>query len=228
MTGTERGRRRERGFADLVLIGVVTMVLTTMVGIGVGSGIVGSSAGCNDVLTRFNDNEPVTDEELRRCQDALPNQLRIASAGANFIPTGADDAIVTQPLAAVVDLASQPAATADAPLPAEIEFARDGFPNMRHCRIDRHGLYPEASQGVCYAWSPSDELDTECNSEGGSAGDGPCPSGDRASSCLSQSSGGSGGFRQWVKYGLGSGAVIDAEASCDGPDETFVFPYSPG
>lgn len=225
MTGTEQGRRRRGGFADLVLVGVVTVVLTTMVGIGVGAGIIGSGGGCNDVLTRFNDNEPVTDEELQRCRDALPNQLRIASAGANFIPTGADDAIVTQPLAAVVDLASQPAATEDAPLPAEIQFARDGFPNMRHCRIGHHSLYPEASQGVCYAWSPSDYLDEECNSEGGSAGGGPCPAGERASSCLTARS--SGGFGQWVKYGLGSGAVDDAEASCDGANETFVFPYSP-
>ncbi|MCA9610783.1 MAG: hypothetical protein KC619_34545 [Myxococcales bacterium] len=218
-------RHRERGFADLVLVGVVTVVLTTMVGIGVGAGIVGSSAGCNDVLTRIDDNEPVTDDELRRCQEALPNQLRIAAAGANFIPTGADDAIVTQPLAAVVDLASQPAATEDAPLPPEIQFARDGFPNMRHCRFASHGLYPEATEGVCYAWSPSDDLDLECNSEGGSAGGGPCPGGSGAASCLTARS--SGGFSQWVEYGLSGAGIADFEGDCDGANESYAHPYSP-
>lgn len=218
-----RARDRRGGIADLVLVGVVTIVITTMVGVGVGAGVVGSSAGCNDVLERFNDGEPVDEAEIRRCQDALPNQLAIASAGANFVPTGANDTFVTQVMTKVVDLGSRPPATEDAPLPPEVQFAADGWPGMRHCVIQSHGLYPHAT-GICYAWSPSEFLDEECSSEGGSAGGGPCPGGTRPSMCLTATS---SGFSQWVEYGIEGSEVSDAEAGCARSTQSFVYPYDP-
>jgi hypothetical protein len=220
----DRARERRRGLADLVLVGVVTIVITTMVGVGVGAGVIGSSAGCDDVLRRIHDDEPVTEAEVRRCQDALPSQLGIAAAGANFIPTGANDAVVTQPLAWVIHRAVQPPPTADAPLPPEVEFARQGWPGMAHCVIQGHGLYPHAT-GICYAWSPGDLVSVECASEGGSAGGGPCPGGPSPSMCMT--AGSSGRFSQWVEYGIDAAEVADREAGCASANDTFVYPYSP-
>lgn len=112
---------RESGV--VVVTALVVVGLTLVVGIPAGLIIVGQSTGCDDVIDRVTANQPVTQQEIDRCASAFPKQLSTAGLAASFVPTGADDAIVTQPMAALVDRASQPAPTSDAPLPQDVAEA---------------------------------------------------------------------------------------------------------
>lgn len=113
-------RRFSNESGVVALTAIITVGLTLIVAIPAGLIIVGQSSGCDDVIARITANEPVTQEEHDRCATAFPNQLSTAGLAANFIPTGADDAIVTQPMAALVDRASQPAPTNDISLPSDV------------------------------------------------------------------------------------------------------------
>lgn len=114
-------RRRERG--ELLLTAAVTIVITTMVGVGVGVTVVQRSAGCSDVYANPDTADPA---DIERCRTALPDQLQVAAAGANFIPTGANDTVASQLISAGVDRASRPAPSGDAPLPPDVAAVMEG------------------------------------------------------------------------------------------------------
>lgn len=113
--------RRERG--ELLLTAAVTIVITTMVGVGVGAAVVTRSAGCSDVYANPDTADPA---DIERCRTALPDQLQVAAAGANFIPTGANDTMASQLISAGVDRASRPAPSSDAPLPPDVRAVMEG------------------------------------------------------------------------------------------------------
>lgn len=208
---------RVRVEGGLLITALATVAVTALVGTGVGLTVVIQGGGCTDAYT----GDETSQAELERCRGALPRQLEVAAAGANFIPSGANETLATQLIAAGVDQASQPPATDDADLPPSVQFAAEGYPGMNHCRIDGHSLYPYAT-GICYSGSGDlgSQIPTECGSEGGSSGSGPCPAAAQTGACLRETS--SGGFAQWVEYGIGAGDAARARGNCGGD---YAFPY---
>lgn len=116
-------RRRERRRGELLLTAAVTIAITAMVGVGVGLTVVSRSGGCSEVYANPDTADPA---DIERCRTALPDQLQVAAAGANFIPTGANDTVASQLIAAGVDQGSRPPATGDAPLPPDVEAVVEG------------------------------------------------------------------------------------------------------
>lgn len=216
-----RASRRKRRSGQLLLIAGVTLTLGVLTGLGVGAGIIGAGGGCDDVLTRYDAGQPITADELTRCQSALPNQLQIAAAGANFVPTGADDAIILQPMAAVLEQASRDAPTGDAPLPGSVQGALDDWPGQNHCTTRTGTLNPFGDTPFCYSGNDYD-VGGECSSEGNSAGGGVCPGSYTAVACIRETTG--GGLDIRVYDGLSASGVREARAACRGD---FVNPWNP-
>jgi hypothetical protein len=116
----------ERGV--LLLIAMVTIALATLIGTATVVTIVSQSGGCSSVMQRLADNEPVSEEEIQRCRQALPTQFRTAVAGGSLL--NAADAepnlenVVGQygsgAIGNMVDRGSTPAATSDNPLPPDV------------------------------------------------------------------------------------------------------------
>ena len=218
-------RKRRTQAGGLLVTALVTLSVTALVGTSLGLTFVLQGGGCSEAYTNAGE---ASAEDLERCRQALPRQLEVAGAGANFIPSGANETLATQLIAAGVEEASRPVPIEDAALPPAVEFAARGYPGMLHCRIDDHGLYPYAT-GICYAYSGDSaaDLPTECASERGAAGSGPCPGDAASGACLRESS--SGSFNQWVEYGIGSGRSVESRDNCSSATRStaYSYPYRP-
>jgi len=118
MQRTRMPRKSAEGV--LLLTAGFTIVITAVVGVGAAVAIIDRSSGCSQVYTSDHAGSTIEPELSQRCREAFAEQLEIAGASASFVPTGGDDAVVTAPMATLVDRASRPAPTADAPLPEDV------------------------------------------------------------------------------------------------------------
>jgi len=56
----------------------------------------------------------------------MPRQIEVLGAAANFVPSGAKETMASQLVAAGVDQGSQPAPSADEPLPHDVAAVMEG------------------------------------------------------------------------------------------------------